>query len=348
MGVPSDDVVLIRPSPRAGEPTVITVNCPDKRGLGCDLCRIILEFGLSIDRGDVTYVLTELEHIIHRVKVSTTPDGGVVDLFFITDGRELLHTKQRREDTCERLIEVLGESCQSCDLQLAGPEYEAYQHGFSSLPPAVVDELFSSNLSDDDIYSQEFVPDLLRLKKSTLSADNSLSPAHTLLQVQCLDHKCLLYDILRTLKDCGIKIAYGRFSSKPKRYCEADLFVVQKDGKKIVDPEEQKALFSRLRMEILHPLRFMIADRGPDTELLVANPVELCGKGRPRVFYDVTLALKLLGICIFSAEIGRHSTPEHRWEVYRFLLDDTPGFPLSNGRARKQILDRVRKTLMGW
>jgi len=51
---------------------------------------------------------------------------------------------------------------------------------------------------------------------------------------------------------------------------------------------------------MLHPLRVIIVNRGPDAELLVANPVELSGMGRPRVFYDVTLALKVLGICIFS------------------------------------------------
>lgn len=79
-----------------------------------------------------------------------------------------------------------------------------------------------------------------------------------------------------------------------------DLFIQQTDGKKIVDPEIQIALCSRLKEEILHPLRVIIANRGPDTELLVANPVELSGKGRPRVFYDVTLALKMLGIFIFS------------------------------------------------
>jgi hypothetical protein len=54
---------------------------------------------------------------------------------------------------------------------------------------------------------------------------------------------------------------------------------------------------------MLHPLRVMIVNRGPDTELLVANPVELSGKGRPRVFYDATLALKALGICIFSVSV---------------------------------------------
>lgn len=36
---------------------------------------------------DVTQVLFELELTIKRVKVSTTPDGRVMDLFFVTDTR---------------------------------------------------------------------------------------------------------------------------------------------------------------------------------------------------------------------------------------------------------------------
>jgi hypothetical protein len=51
MGILYDDVVIIRHSEKEGDPAVITVNCPDKTGLGCDLCRIILFFGLSIVRG---------------------------------------------------------------------------------------------------------------------------------------------------------------------------------------------------------------------------------------------------------------------------------------------------------
>ncbi|XWS73497.1 hypothetical protein CRYUN_Cryun02cG0134300 [Craigia yunnanensis] len=63
----------------------------------------------------------------------------------------------------------------------------------------------------------------------------------------------------------------------------------KKDGKKIVDHDEQNGLCSRLKVEML-PLCVIISNWGPDTELLVANPVELS---------DVTLALKALGICIF-------------------------------------------------
>ena len=51
MGVTNDDVVVIQKGKQPGEPCCITVNCPDKTGLGCDICRIILDFGLYITKG---------------------------------------------------------------------------------------------------------------------------------------------------------------------------------------------------------------------------------------------------------------------------------------------------------
>ncbi|XP_072996433.1 ACT domain-containing protein ACR9-like [Typha latifolia] len=415
MGVGSDDAVVIKVGKLAGEPTVVTVNCNDETGLGCDICHIILEFGLCITRADVstdgpwcylvywvipflpsisiqwtslknrllsacpacsipfyvdlsrsgtsqfyllklfsadrkgllhdvTQILSELELLIHRVKVSTTPDGRVVDLFFITDCMDLLHTKKRQDDTCERLTNTLG-SCVSCEILLA----EGFQQGFSSLPPVVAEELFRLELSDGEICSRSLSPDMRKLKKANVNFDNSTSPAHTLLQIRCVDQKGLLYDILRTLKDCGIQINYGRFLSDMKGFREVDLFIRQTDGKKIIDSGKQGALSSQLRLEMLHPLRVMFVNRGPDTELLVANPVESSGKGRPRVFYDVTFALKVLQICIFSAEIGRQTASGRQWEVYRFLLDESRTLPLANSRDnRNQIVDFVRRTLMGW
>lgn len=74
---------------------------------------------------------------------------------------------------------------------------------------------------------------------------------------------------------------------------------MQMDGKKIIDQGKQRALCSHLRMELFRPLQVTVVSRGPDMELLVANPIELSGKGRPLVFYDITLALKMLQIRIF-------------------------------------------------
>lgn len=116
--------------------------------------------------------------------------------------------------------------------------------------------------------------------------------------------KVLQFSDAKCLSSLLVQIAYGRFSPATKGYRDLDLFIQQKDGKKIQDPEKQSALCLSLKVEMLHPLRVIIANRGPDTKLLVANPVELSGKGRPLVFYDVTLALKALRICIFSVRIG--------------------------------------------
>ncbi|XP_058742449.1 ACT domain-containing protein ACR9-like [Vicia villosa] len=245
-------------------------------------------------------------------------------------------------------MEALGEKCISSELQLAGPEYDGHLQGFSSLPPAYSEELFGPELSDK-VWLHPLSQDVTTLKKPSVTVDNTLSPTHTLLQIQCVDQKGLCYDIMRISKDFGIKVAYGRFTSSVKGFQNIDLFVQQKeDGQKIIDPERHKTLCATLKEEMLHPLRVIIVNRGPDRELLVANPVELSGGGRPRVFYDVTLALKALGVFIFSAEVVRHSTQERQWEVYRFLLEESREFPLDSSKARSQIVDKVRRTLMGW
>jgi hypothetical protein len=73
-----------------------------------------------------------------------------------------------------------------------------------------------------------------------------------------------------------------------------------------MDVEEQRRLCQCMHAEVQHPLRVVVVSRGPDTELLVATPIEFCGRGRPRVLYDVTLALRELNICIFKVNL--HST----------------------------------------
>lgn len=64
MGILYEDSVVITSGEKQGDPHVITVNCPDKTGLGCDLCRIILLFGLSISRGGKTYSFIFLPFVL--------------------------------------------------------------------------------------------------------------------------------------------------------------------------------------------------------------------------------------------------------------------------------------------
>ncbi|CAJ2672473.1 unnamed protein product [Trifolium pratense] len=287
---------------------------------------------------DVTAVLCELELTITKVKVSTTPDGKVMDLFFIIDNRELLHTKKRKDDTIEQIQDVLENYILTIDIELVGPEITGCSQASSFLPAAITEDDYNLELPDS------VRSGTLRSDYVSVTMDNLLSPAHTLFQIMCQDHKGLLYDIMRTIKDYNMKISYGRFTTKPRRKCEMDLFIMQADGKKIVDPNKQNSLTTRFRTELFRPLRVAVVSRGPDIELLVANPVELSGNGRPLVFYDITLALKMLDICIFTAEIGRHVIGDREWEVYRILLDEGEGLSV----PRNKIEEGVWKMLMGW
>ncbi|KAL0426434.1 UNVERIFIED_CONTAM: ACT domain-containing protein ACR10 [Sesamum latifolium] len=395
MGLLYDDAVIIRQSEKEDEPSVITVNCPDKTGLGCDLCRIILFFGLTVvgtgrpstrwgllkkrlmgacpsfwlacgmssywaelqpsmppdvfllkfccnDRSgllhDVTEVLCELELTIKTVKVSTTPDGKVMDLFYITDTRELMHTKRRKEDVYDHLKTVLGDDTSSCEIEIAGPDISASSQEPSFLSDAVIVDMFNIEMLE------KHQDNSIAFKRPSITFDNLLSPSHTLIQIVCQDHKGLLYDIMRTLKDYNIQISYVRFTTKEKTECELDLFIMQADGEKIADLQKQNSLRCRLEMELSHPVRVALISRIPDTELVVANPVESSGKGRPLVFYDITLALKMLNKPIFSAEIRRHVIGDREWEVYRVLLDEGDG----NSISTKEIEETVWKMLTSW
>lgn len=179
----------------------------------------------------MTEVLCELELTIKRVKVSTTPDGKVMDLFFITDSRflilqsrrkcsfskhnlilfllyplnystrELLHTKKRRDDTCDHLKAVLGEGDISFEIEKVGPEITSSSQEPSFFSDGIAEEMFNAEML------QENEDDLIAFRCPSITMDNTLSPSHTLVQIICQDHKGLLYDVMRTLKDCDIQVS---------------------------------------------------------------------------------------------------------------------------------------------
>lgn len=418
--VPSDEIVDIRPpGPKQGDPSVITINCPDQLGLGADLTRILFEFGLVVVRGDLstdgrwcfvifwvtpragssrpikwallkkrlistcpstiahlllphlsllkpkkTYVLQahsldrvgllndvaqtiwELELTIHKMKATTSPDGKAVNMFYVTDSREMLHERKRQEDVCDRLKSILGETSSGCEIRQAGPEWGTLDcTPFCSLSPSVAEELFNEGLADleTDVSS---VDAHSSLQKVCVTLDNSLSPGHTLLQIACQDRKGLLYDCMRVLKDFHIQVAYGRLFANSKKVREIDLFILQRDGHKILDPQKQKTLCSRLEMEIVQPVRVLVVNRGPDTELLVATPVDISGRGRPQVLYDITSVLKTFDICIFQADIGRHVINEQQWEIYRVLFMERPELASLSSHTQSQIAEQVRTILI--
>lgn len=121
--------------------------------------------------------------------------------------RELLSTKKRQDDTYDSMRAVLGDSLISCDIEMVGPEITACSQGSTFLPPEITEDMLKSKMFDHQ--QSGSVP----LDNVSVTVDNSLSPAHTLVQIVCQDHKGLLYDIMRTLKDFNIQVNYRIYIS---------------------------------------------------------------------------------------------------------------------------------------
>lgn len=106
----------------------------------------------------------------------------------------------RQEETVDYLKDVLLDAMISCEIELAGPEVSACLQGSSFLPSVITEDMFSLELP------RKQVNGTLASDSVSTTVDNCLSPSHTLIQVLCQDHKGLIYDIMRTLKDYNIQV----------------------------------------------------------------------------------------------------------------------------------------------
>jgi hypothetical protein len=118
----------------------------------------------------------------------------------------------RREETCDKLSSVLGDSMTSCEIEVANDNMSCCVNASLSVPPTATEEMFAPELPKEESSlcshnhssynpSSDGNCNLLSVK-----VDNLLSSAHTLVLIQSWDYKGLLYDIMRTLKDYNIQV----------------------------------------------------------------------------------------------------------------------------------------------
>lgn len=93
----------------------------------------------------------------------------------------------------------MGNAMISCEIDMVGPEITACSPESSFLPTAITEDVLHLEIPDE-------LPSSLTSASVSVTMDNSLSPAHTLVQIVCQDHKGLLFDIMRTLKDYNIQV----------------------------------------------------------------------------------------------------------------------------------------------
>lgn len=94
----------------------------------------------------------------------------------------------------------MGNTIISCDIELVGTGIAACFQASPFLPSAITEDMFHLEMPD------ELPSGSLTSNNISVTMDNSLSPGHTLVQIVCQDHKGLLYDIMRTLKDYNIQV----------------------------------------------------------------------------------------------------------------------------------------------
>ena len=56
-----------------------------------------------------------------------------------------------------------------------------------------------------------------------------------MVNIVCNDRKGLVYDLMRTMKDIQIRVAYAKVNVRPGGLCEIDIFVQELDGSRILD-----------------------------------------------------------------------------------------------------------------
>ncbi|KAH7314834.1 hypothetical protein KP509_21G023000 [Ceratopteris richardii] len=301
----------------------------------------------STDRGglmnDLVQALWDLELDVHKVNALTSPDGRAVDVFYLRDCRKFLAVSERQEEICNRIQSVLGASESFCRLSII-PDNEFPESLDLRMFPTLPEELFRDDCNG---LGADLLKTAPTMTEFSINIDNSLSPSHTLLQITFVPRRGILYDCTRVLRDFNIRIAYGRLSTNDKGAGDLDLFILQENGNKLVDPDKQNSLSNRLRKDMSDPIRVMIVNRGPDTQLLVAMTVENNGRSRPRILYDITLVLKMLDISIFQVDSEKISYGDRLWEVYRFLLIEKSNSSFRNDRMRNYIMERIRCILVG-
>lgn len=83
---------------------------------------------------------------------------------------------------------------------MVGSEITGCSQGPSFLPQEIAEDMFSYEILQEQLSTS------VACNKASITVDNLMSPSHTIIKFACQDHKGLLYDIMRTLKDYNIQV----------------------------------------------------------------------------------------------------------------------------------------------
>jgi hypothetical protein len=114
MGAFKDESVVVHRGKHEGDPSEITVNCPDKVGLGCDLARTVFEFGLSVVKGGDDFLLIVLFQTIQTTDILLEFEKNSFHL------PEDLHSSKKGHNNMSLLFFIQCSSCRQATNNTCG------------------------------------------------------------------------------------------------------------------------------------------------------------------------------------------------------------------------------------
>ena len=283
---------------------------------------------------NIIHCLWESDLVVHKANISTSPDDKGLDVFYVSDK----HDKLPKQSRINQIQAVINKNMKGCsDLKLHCHAYptsnfssrtssrlltgtRACKDSRSTLPLLRTlsnrdrnGSRRSSNGSESlDLLPKFNVAEIIKTLK--VHADNLVSSTHTVLQIECIDRKGLMYDLFRIAKDIGLQISYGKISlDEVGKLCKADLFVHECEfGQKLNDEaiaftctEIKNAITSSILVKVHNKMQDMADSPRTilQTEVLAVAPVDSGFRGRPRVLYDLTATFHALDVSIFHAEM---------------------------------------------
>lgn len=338
---------------------------------------------------DLMHTLWEADVTVFKAYITTSPSHDVLDKFWLYDNRFQLPDHHRVLEISDQVRQVMNEPAAGCSITAAPPDSASAERTSSnangtavSLPAASVVSNMRRPCKDANATSPlarlgrkggggntsatSSVSSLAALLEEAgdqwgshdrceVTLDNATTDAYTCVHVLCPDRKGLVYDLMRTIKDLHLRVAFARVAVQTDGLCDTDLFVQHVNGGHISDRDDQEVLHARVLAAVAIPVRIAIRDihERTVTEIVVTAQIDSGGKGRPRVTYDVTEALNAAKLCVFKAEMYIEAEPEaaaadrRPQELHRFLVNGRDGSRLTSSEQKKDLYQVIQLQLAG-
>ncbi|CAK0784176.1 hypothetical protein CVIRNUC_007379 [Coccomyxa viridis] len=203
---------------------------------------------------DLMNTLWEADVVVFKAHITTGPGGKVLDMFWIYDNRCELPENHRVLQITELVRDCLQQRDANCTILPAPPETcdqdatatilqrRACKDATSVLPLRKIlsnkRSGKSGSLSSAEVTSAS--DDFGTPETVQVTIDNCTSSNYSVVSIVCKDRKGLIYDLMRTLKDIHVRVAYAKIKVAGD-VAETDLFVEEADGRRVKESRMKRA-----------------------------------------------------------------------------------------------------------